>query len=238
MKIPTPHINAKKGDFAKTVLMPGDPNRAKYIAENFLENAKLVNNVRGIQGYTGKYRGKDISVMASGMGVPSMLIYSEELYEGYGVENIIRVGSAGAINEELKIKDLLLIQGASSNGKVLNNFVKDLSISAVCNFELLSKANNLCNNLGYKCKVGNVLSSDFFYDEAPEKMKEIKNLGLHAVEMECAGLYLNAMRFNKKALGICSISDEIYSGKSLNSEEREIGFNNMIKLALELAFAL
>ncbi len=235
MKVPTTHINATKGDFAPVVLMPGDPKRAKYIAANFLENARLVNDVRGVQGYTGFYRGKPVSVMASGMGVPSMLIYSEELFAAYDVKAIIRVGTAGTIDPNIKLRDIMIVQSASSNGNVLQRFSGDFSLSAVASFSLMSSAKAVCEREGLNYKIANVLTSDYFYDEAPEKMKKAQSLNISAVEMECAALYVNAMRYKKEALTICSISDNILTGKGLDSNERETSFNSMIKVALEVA---
>ena len=235
MKVPTTHINAAKGDFAPVVLMPGDPKRAKYIAANFLENARLVNDVRGVQGYTGFYRGKPVSVMASGMGVPSMLIYSEELFAAYDVKAIIRVGTAGTIDPNIKLRDIMIVQSASSNGNVLQRFSGDFSLSTVASFSLMSSAKAVCEREGLNYKIANVLTSDYFYDEAPEKMKKAQSLNISAVEMECAALYVNAMRYKKEALTICSISDNILTGKGLDSNERETSFNSMIKVALEVA---
>lgn len=235
MKTPTNHNSAVKGDFAKTVLMPGDPLRSKYIAEKFLENVKLVNNVRGVHGYTGTYKGVPVSVMASGMGFPSMIIYATELYEGYGVENIIRVGSAGSINPKLKLKDVFLINGASSMGTLLSHSIHDVTLSAVASFNLLEKAKNICENNKIKYRIGNALSSNFLYEETSELAENLTKFGIEIVEMESAGLYYTASKCGKNALAICSVSDEIYSKKSLDSKERERGFDNMVQLALELA---
>lgn len=230
----TPHISANPGDFAKTVIMPGDPLRAKFIAENFLTDAKLVNNVRGVQGYTGYYNGKRVSVMASGMGNSSIGIYSYELFNFYDVDNIIRVGSAGAIDGGLKVRDIVIAEGACTNSNFAYQFELPGSIAPIASYKLLSSAADAAQKLGVVAHIGNVLSSITFYDDSASTLKWNK-LGVLAVEMETAALYLNAMRAKKNALTICTISDSLVTGEELSSAERETTFVEMIKLALEIA---
>lgn len=236
-KLPTPHIAATdKNDFAKTVLMPGDPLRAKYIAENFLENAVLVNNTRGVQGYTGYYKGKRVSVMASGMGMPSIGIYSYELYNFYDVELIIRVGSAGAISPELHLRDVVIGMGACTNSAYERQYNLPGSFSAIADFETLQRAVIASENLGVNPFVGNLFSSDTFYDDS-SGLAEWQKMGVLAVEMEAAALYMNAARAGKKALAICTISDcPLSGGEECTSLEREQTFNRMIEIALETAY--
>ncbi len=230
----TPHNSAKLGDFAKTVLMPGDPKRSKFIAENFLTDYKLVNDVRGIQGYTGYYNGVKVSVMASGMGMPSMGIYSYELYSFYGVENIIRVGSAGALSDKLDLYDIVLAQGACTDSNFLSQYRLDGIFAPICNYQLLSNAVSVCKNQRKKYFVGNVLSSDRFYNDATSPLDWAK-MGVLAVEMESASLYATASRLNKRALSILTVSDSLVSGKETTSDEREKSFTDMIKIALSVA---
>ena len=234
MNIPTPHISAKKGDFAKTVLMPGDPLRAKYIADNYLEDAVLVNNVRGVQGYTGYYKGKKVSVMASGMGIPSIGIYSYELYNAYDVENIIRIGSAGSINPDLNVRNIVFAQASCTNSNYASQFDMPGTIAPIASFELLEKAVKKANEMNLKYKVGNVVCSDTFYNDTKSSLVWNK-MGVLAVEMESTALYLNAMRAGKNALCICTISDSLVTGEELSSEERQNSFHEMMILALELA---
>lgn len=232
--IPTPHINAKKGDFADTVLMPGDPLRSKYIAEAFLENAALVNNVRGVQGYTGTYKGKRISVMASGMGMPSMGIYSYELFNFYDVKNIIRIGSAGAISPDLKLRDIVFGMGACTNSDYVRQYELPGAFAPIASYGLLKKAIDAAEELNYKYVVGNLFSSDTFYDDA-QSLKRWQKMGVLAVEMEAAALYMNAARSGKNALCICTISDCPLTGESLTAEDRQTTFTQMMEIALELA---
>lgn len=232
--IPTPHITAKYDDFAKTVLMPGDPLRSKFIAENFLDESKLVNNVRGIQGYTGYYKDKKVSVMASGMGMPSIGIYSYELYNYYNVENIIRVGSAGAISKDLNIKDIVIAEGACTNSSYSLQYRLPGNYTPIASFDLLYKAVEIAKSMKLKFKVGNLYSSDTFYDDALS-LKEWQKMGVLAVEMEAAALYMNAARAGKNALAICTISDCPFTGESSSAEDRQTSFTDMMKLALELA---
>lgn len=230
----TPHNSAKMGDFAKTVLMPGDPLRAKFIAETFLEDAKLVNNVRGIHGYTGVYKGTPVSVMASGMGMPSIGIYSHELYSQYGVENIMRIGSAGAISGKLKLRDVVAACGACTNSNFAHQYELPGTFAPTADFKLLETAVSAARELGIEMPVGNVLSSDTFYDASGSTMKWAK-MGVLAVEMEAAALYMTAASLGKRALAICSISDSIVTGEELSAEERQTTFTNMMKIALETA---
>ena len=229
----TPHIKTEKGDFAKTVLMPGDPKRAKFVAENFLENATLVNDVRGVQGYTGYYNGKRVSVMASGMGMASIGIYSYELFKFFDVENIIRIGSAGAMNEKVKVRDIVLALGASTDSNFAHQYGLPGTYANVCNYELLEKSVRISREKGYNYHVGNVLSSDVFYSELDTASLWGK-MGVLAVEMEAAALYMNAARLNKKALAILTVSDHLLTGENLSSEEREKSFKEMMTLALEV----
>ena len=233
--IPTPHITAKEGDFARTVLMPGDPLRAKYIAENFLTDAVLVNNVRGVNGYTGMYNGKRVSVMASGMGMPSMGIYSYELFKFYDVDNIIRIGTAGSLQPDLKIRDLAIAMGACTDSNYAAQYELPGTFAPIASFDLLRKAVDQAEkmgNVGYK--VGNVASSDVFYSERPT-MEAWQKMGVLAVEMETAALYMNAARTGKNALTICTISDSLVTGEVTTSEERQTSFADMKKVALEIA---
>ena len=231
----TPHNSAEKGAFAKTVLMPGDPLRAKFIAETYLEEPKLVNNVRSIQGYTGTYKGVPVSVMASGMGMPSMAIYSYELFNMYGVENILRVGSAGAVSMELKLRDIVLGQGACTSSSMQDNFGVHGHFAPIADFDLLRCAAQICEERGLRYKAGNLISSDIFYNDDPAFNQPFLNLGALAVEMEAAALYMNAARAGKRALAICTISDHILTGEATTAEERQNTFNEMMELALEVA---
>ena len=231
----TPHNSAEKGAFAKTVLMPGDPLRAKFIAETYLEEPKLVNNVRGIQGYTGTYKGVPVSVMASGMGMPSMAIYSYELFNMYGVENILRVGSAGAVSMELKLRDIVLGQGACTSSSMQDNFGVNGHFAPLGSWDLLKCAADICEERKLRYKAGNLISSDIFYNDDPSFNQPFVNLGALAVEMEAAALYMNAARAGKRALAICTISDHILTGEATSAEERQNTFNEMMELALEVA---
>lgn len=235
MAISTPHIAAKKGDFAQTVLMPGDPLRAKFIAENFLDKTRLVNNLRGIQGYTGYYKNKRVSVMASGMGQPSIGIYSYELFNFYDVENIIRVGSCGCFDKDLHVRDLILAMGACTNGNYAAQYNLPGTFCPIADFGLLKKAASECEKKTLNYKVGNVLSSDMFYDDADSGMLWTK-MGVLGVEMEAAALYMNAARAGKKALAVLSVSDSfVHKEENLSGDEREKSFTDMMKVALEIA---
>ena len=243
LKTPTPHIAAKPGDFGKTVLMPGDPLRSKFIAENFLENPVLVNNVRGVHGYTGTYKGVKVSVMASGMGMPAIGIYSHELYNGYGVENIIRVGSAGSIQDHINLYDIVLGQGACTDSNFAAQFHLPGTFAPIADFKLLTAAVAACEEYKATYHVGNINSSDVFYGDhvgVPEGLDSIyglKKMGVMALEMEAAALYMNAARYGKRALCICTISDHVLKGVETTSEERQTAFTQMMKVALDVAVA-
>ena len=241
LETPTPHISAKPGDFGKTVLMPGDPLRSRFIAEHFLENPVLVNNVRGVQGYTGTYRGVKVSVMASGMGMPAIGIYSHELFNGYGVENIIRVGSAGAIQENINLFDIVLAQGACTDSNWAQQHHLPATFAPIADFQLLCAAARHCREQNAVYHVGNVNSSDSFYVEdqgVPEALTALHNLkkmGVMALEMEAAALYMNAARYGKRALCICTISDHVLKGVETTSSQRETAFTAMMQVALDVA---
>lgn len=244
MNYPTPHINAAPGDFGQTVLMPGDPLRSKYIAENFLENPKLVNNVRGVQGYTGTYKGVKVSVMASGMGIPSIGIYSYELFNVFGVQNIMRIGSAGAMRPDIKLRDIVIAQGACTDSNFEDHFHLPGKFAPIASFEMLRKAVEACEEVGATYHVGNVLSDDVFYnddDGMPEILTMVpawQKMGVMAAEMEAAGLYLTAARAQKNALCICTISDQLLTDEHLSSEDRQTSFREMMQVALETAVKL
>ena len=232
----TPHISAEKGDFAKTVLMPGDPLRAKFIAENFLEDPVLVNNVRGVQGYTGTYKGVKVSVMASGMGCPSIGIYSHELFTVYDVDNIIRVGSAGALTEKLKVRDIVAGIGSNHCSGYADHFHMPGTLAPTADFTLLSVAVQAAKEKGVEMHVGNLLCHDAFYNEGGmQETLEWAKMGTLAVEMESTALYLEAARAGKRALAICTISDSLVTGEALSAEDRQLSFRNMMEIALEVA---
>ncbi len=238
--IKTPHINLidESLGFGKTVLMPGDPLRAKFIAENFLENSVLVNNVRGVNGYTGFYKGTKVSVMASGMGIPSIGIYSYELYKNFGVQNIMRIGSAGAISCDIKLRDIVAGMGACTNSNFQNQYGLNGNLAPICSFDMLKTVKETSDELGINISVGNLLSSDTFYDDTTPAV-EYRKIGCLAVEMEAAGLYLTAMRLGMRALAICTISDLVYEPyESLSATEREQSFTQMMELALDTAVKL
>ena len=240
-KYPTPHIACTPDDFAKTVLMPGDPLRAKFIAETFLTDAKLVNNVRGIQGYTGTYDGVRVSVMASGMGMPSIGIYSYELYNFFGVENIIRIGSAGAYSPNVKVRDIVIAQGACYDSNYAKQFNLPGTFSAISDYTLLSTAVESAKELGLKYHVGNLVSSDRFYGDpeaftdAEQPLNAWGKMGVLCVEMEAAALFMNAARAGKRALAICTISDHLITGENRPAEARQNSFTEMMQLALAVA---
>ncbi len=244
LNTPTPHISAEPGDFGKTVLMPGDPLRSKFIAENFLENPVLVNNVRGVQGYTGLYKGVRVSVMASGMGMPAIGIYSHELFNGYGVENIIRVGSAGSIQENIHLYDLVLAQGACTDSNWASQFHLPGTFAPIASWELLSEAVKAAEANGATYHVGNVNSSDVFYGDhegVPQGLDSVyglKKMGVMALEMEAAALYMNAARYGKRGLCICTISDHVLTGEETTSQQRQESFTTMMKVALDVAAAM
>lgn len=242
----TPHIKAVPGDFASTVLMPGDPLRSKFIAENFLDNPVLVNNVRGVQGYTGTYHGKKVSVMASGMGMPSIGIYSYELFNFFNVNHIIRVGSAGSISEDVNVRDIVIAQGACTDSRWAHQYHLPGDFAPIASWKMLSTAVGCAEklNLQERCHIGNILSSDAFYGDhalVPEGLDSTyawKKMGVMAIEMEAAALYMNAARAGKHGLAICTISDHILKGEELSAEERQTSFREMITLSLETAVTL
>ncbi|MCI9486274.1 MAG: purine-nucleoside phosphorylase [Lachnospiraceae bacterium] len=233
----TPHNQAENGQIAESILLPGDPLRAKFIAENFLEDAVMFNSVRNMFGFTGTYGGKRVSVMGTGMGCASIGIYSYELIHFYGVKNLIRVGSCGSIQESLPVGNLVMAMAASTDGNFAHQYGLPGTYSAQASYELLEQAVRSARNHGYPCRVGNVLSSDLFYTETPE-WKEWAKMGLLSVEMETYALYCNANRAGVRALGIFTVSDSIVTGEGLSAEERQTGFINMMQVALETASAL
>ena len=235
--MPTPHNSAAKGDFARTVLMPGDPLRARYIAENFLESPVLVNNVRGVQGYTGYWKGARVSVQASGMGIPSIGIYAWELYTQYDVENIIRVGSAGGIADDLKLMDVVAALGACTDSNFAHQFGLKGTFAPTADWTLLKTAMDAAAARCVDMRAGNVLSSDNFYHDGSDSHDQWKKMGVLAGEMEAAGLYMTAARCGKRALCLCTISDHIYRPEELSPEQRQTSFNEMIEIALDTAKA-
>jgi purine-nucleoside phosphorylase len=237
MPVPTPHIEAKLGDYAKTVLMPGDPLRAKFVAETFLTDAVQVNGVRGMLGFTGKYKGVPVSVQGSGMGIPSIGIYSYELFHFYGVENIMRIGTAGSLQEDLVIGDIVLAQGACTTSSFASQYGLPGTMAPIASWPLLKRAWDVTQDKGLRCAVGNVLSSDAFYD-ASSPAKKWADMGVLAIEMEAAALYLNAIHAKKNALAILTISDELFTGRETDSQTRQTAFTNMMEVALETAISL
>ena len=236
MSIPTPHNEAKKGDFAKTVLMPGDPLRAKYLAETYLENVRQVNGVRGMLGYTGTYKGKEVSIMGSGMGMPSIGIYSYELYTEYDVENIIRIGSAGAINKNVHIRDVVIAQGACTDSAWAHQYELPGTFSALSTYSLLEAAVTEAKKKGITYHVGNIVSSDLFYHADVEASQRWTNMGCLAVEMESYALFATAAYLERKALTILTVSDSLVNDEpETTPEEREKTFTDMMEIALEIA---
>ena len=227
---PTPHIGAKYGEVAETVLMAGDPLRAKLMAERFLENPVLYNEVRGMLGYTGTYKGKRVSVQGHGMGIPSIGIYSYELFNFYGVKTIIRVGSAGSMSPDLHIGDLVMAMGACTNSHYADQYNLPVTYAPIADFGLLRAAVEKAEELGYRYKVGNIYSSDIFYDER-QGTPEWQKMGVLAVEMEASALYMNAARSGNKALCICTISDSMVTGEATTAEERQNNFTKMMDVA-------
>ncbi|SHH63232.1 purine-nucleoside phosphorylase [Sporobacter termitidis DSM 10068] len=235
---PTPHISAAPEDFAKTVLMPGDPLRAKFVAETYLQNPVLVNNVRGVQGYTGTYKNVRVSVMASGMGIPSIGIYSYELYNFFGVENIMRIGSTGACQDHVHVRDLVIGMGACTNSAYASQYQLPGAFAPIADYTLMSAAIQKCREAGAVYHVGNLLSSDTFYTDDASALSKWTRMGVLAVEMEAAGLYMNAARAGKRALAICTVSDHILTGEATTAAERQSSFGQMIEIALETAAAI
>lgn len=235
-QIPTPHIGAKLNEIADTVLMPGDPLRAKFIAENFLTDVNCFNKVRNMLGFTGTYKGKKISVMGGGMGMPSIGIYSYELFNFYNVQKIIRIGSAGAINSKVNLKDIVMAMGACTDSNFGSQYKLNGIFAPIADFSLLKNAENCAQSLGINTFIGNIYSSDVFYSDE-SILPEWDKMGVLAVEMEAAALYMNAARAGKKALCILTISDCPLRGLSLSSDERETGFCSMVKIALETAIS-
>lgn len=234
----TPHINAEVGDFAKTVLLPGDPLRAKYIAETFLENVRQVNDVRNMFGFTGTYKGKEVSVMGSGMGIPSCSIYAKELITEFDVENIIRVGTCGAVSREVKVLDVIIGMGASTDSNVNRMRFSGHDFAALADYGLLRKAVNAAEDAGINVKVGNIFSADLFYTPTPEMFDTLEKYNILGVEMEAAGLYGVAAEFGAKALTILTVSDHIRTGEVTTAQERQTSFNEMIIVALDVAVGL
>ena len=230
MSIPTPHNSAKKGDIAKKVLMPGDPLRAKYIAETYLENPVCFNTVRNMFGYTGTYKGEQISVMGSGMGMPSMGIYSYELYNFYDVEKIIRIGSAGALQDDVSVMDVVIAMSACTDSNYASQYQLPGTFAPTASYELVARAVEVAKEQGTPVRVGSVVSSDAFYGDNPEKAW--RKMGVLCVEMECAALFMNAARAGKEALGILTISDHVFRDEAISAEARQTSFNRMMEIAL------
>lgn len=233
----TIHIGAKLGDIAETVLLPGDPLRAKFIAENFLKNSICFNNVRGMLGFTGEYQGKKVSVMGTGMGMPSIGIYSYELMSAYQCKNLIRIGSCGALQKEVKVRDVIFGLGACTNSNYQNQYNLPGHFAATASFSLLEKAKKSADALGIPVHIGNILSSDIFYDADPEAWKRWAAMGVLAVEMEAAALYMNAAKLGANALAIFTASDSLVTGEETTSGEREKTLTDMIKIALEASLS-
>lgn len=234
----TPHINAKPDDFAETLLMPGDPLRAQYIAETFLEDARRVADVRNMYGYTGTYKGKAISIMGSGMGVPSMSIYAKELITDYGVKNIIRVGTCGGIAADIKLRDVIIAMGASTDSGVNRLRLRGYDFAALADFGLMEKAVAAARAASIPVRVGNVFTSDLFYSPDSELMPALEKMNILAVDMEAAGLYGVAAEYGAKALTVMTVSDHIIRGEATSAEERQTTFNDMIKLTLEATLSI
>ncbi|WP_028671172.1 purine-nucleoside phosphorylase [Saccharospirillum impatiens] len=234
----TPHINAKPGDFAETLLMPGDPLRAQYIAETFLDDARRVADVRNMYGYTGTYKGKAISIMGSGMGVPSMSIYAKELITDYGVKNIIRVGTCGGVAADIKLRDVIIAMGASTDSGVNRQRLRGYDFAALADFGLMEKAVAAARAASIPVRVGNVFTSDLFYSPDTELMPVLEKMNVLAVDMEAAGLYGVAAEYGAKALTVMTVSDHIIRGEATSADERQTTFNDMIKLTLEATLSI
>lgn len=233
--IPTPHIGAKSGEIAKTVLMPGDPLRAKFIAENFLKDVTQFNSIRNMFGYTGNYKGKRVSVMGGGMGIPSIGIYSYELFNFYNVDNIIRIGTAGSLSDKLHLRDVVIGLGASTNSNYASQYNLPGTFAPIASFDLVSQAVEKAKENNINVVVGNILSSDTFYSADKTALDKWRSMGILAVEMEAAALYMNAAEAGKNALCLLTISDCPLTGESLSAEDRQLSFTEMMKIALEIA---
>ncbi|MCE5255230.1 MAG: purine-nucleoside phosphorylase [Spirochaetaceae bacterium] len=233
--VPSECNEAKPGDIAKTVLMPGDPLRAKFVAENYLEGAFCFNSVRNMYGYTGGYRGKRISVMGSGMGIPSMALYAFELYQYFSVENIIRIGTTGGIADDIKLRDVVIAMGASTNSNFADQYGFPGTLAPLADFGLLEKAVQSARGRNISVRVGSVFSTDQFYNANPNARDAFRKMGMLGVEMETAGLYLTAMAMGKKALSILTVSDHIFTGEGLSAAERQESFHDMVEIALDIA---
>jgi len=229
----TPHIGANNNDFAQTVLMPGDPLRAQYIAENFLDDARQVTGVRNMFGFTGTYKGKPVSIMASGMGIPSMSIYARELIMSYDVKNLIRIGTCGGISKDIKLRDVIFAQGASTDSNVNRARVRGYDFAAIADFDLLEKGVQAARTLEIDAKVGNVFTTDTFYQADPTFYQDLDKLGVLAVDMETAGLYGVAAEYGANAMALFTVSDHVITGEALPAEDRQTTFNEMVKIALE-----
>ncbi len=235
MNYPTPHINATPADFAPTVLMPGDPLRAQFIAQQYLTDARLINNVRGIQGYTGYYDGVRVSVMASGMGMPSMGIYSYELFNFFDVQTIMRIGSAGGYQPHVHVRDVVLGMGACTNSRYAEQYGLNGTFAPIADYTVLRTAADIAESMGIAYHVGNLMSSDTFYSDQPAASAAWTKMGVLATEMEAAALYMNAARCGKRALAICTISDHLVTGEATTADERQTSFTQMMELALKTA---
>lgn len=233
----TPHINAEPGDFADAVIMPGDPLRAKFIAENYLDEARQVNDVRNMLGFTGRYKGRPLSVLGHGMGIPSCSIYCSELVNSFGVKRLLRAGSCGAVSEKVRLRDIIIAMGACTDSKVNRVRFRGHDFAAIADYELLRTAVAQAERKGLSHHVGNVFSADLFYTPEPEMFELMEKYRVYGVEMEAAGIYGLAAEFGAKALTVCTVSDHIVSGERLSAEERQSGFKEMIELVLETAIA-
>lgn len=233
----TPHINAEPGDFADAVIMPGDPLRAKFIAENYLDETRQVNDVRNMLGFTGRYKGRPLSVLGHGMGIPSCSIYCSELVNSFGVKRLLRAGSCGAVSKKVRLRDIIIAMGACTDSKVNRVRFRGHDFAAIADYELLRTAVAQAERKGLSHHVGNVFSADLFYTPEPEMFELMEKYRVYGVEMEAAGIYGLAAEFGAKALTVCTVSDHIVSGERLSAEERESGFKEMIELILETAIA-
>ncbi|MBQ9346756.1 MAG: purine-nucleoside phosphorylase [Oscillibacter sp.] len=236
MPVPTPHNEAKEGDIAKVVLMPGDPLRAKYVAEHYLEHPVCFNTVRNMLGFTGTVKGRRVSVMGHGMGIPSITLYAWELYNFYGVESIIRIGSAGGLADDVKLRDVIIAMAASTNSHLIDSYLFPGQLSAAASWPLLKQAAEAAEALDIPARVGQVYSEDAFYSDDAAAKETYRKFGILGLEMEAAGLYWTAQRLHKQALAILTVSDHIFTGESLSSSERQESFHDMMRLSLETAW--